>query len=55
MLYFLSQSFRARLAQWEPVVRALDDVARRLSDDEGAVVERYLRAVVATLDELGAG
>ncbi|MCM3849214.1 MarR family transcriptional regulator [Pseudonocardia sp. DR1-2] len=49
------ESFRARLAQWEPVVRALDDVARRLSADEGAVVERYLRAVVATLDELGAG
>ncbi|KAA1027043.1 MarR family transcriptional regulator [Pseudonocardia sp. EV170527-09] len=49
------ESFRARLAQWEPAVRALDDVARRLSDDEGAVVERYLREVVATLDELGAG
>ncbi|WP_224393080.1 MarR family winged helix-turn-helix transcriptional regulator [Pseudonocardia sp. ICBG1293] len=48
-------SFRERLAQWEPAVRALDAVARRLPADDRAVVERYLREVVSTLDELGAG
>jgi len=37
-------------SRWEPVIRAMDDVARAMSADEQAVVARYLREVAATTD-----